>query len=138
MKKKLNFSNIKKESIYIPENRMKDNYSQVNNVDTRMNEIEINKEARHSIDVSFSPHNFVESPVTINNRMALLSRNSRFPFENQQSTRQQFSNPKIVQIKQIKVFNMNELSGHTHEPQKLKFPKQFKKKGLDSIHKYYN
>ena len=88
MKKKINFSNIKKESIYIPENRMKDNYSQVNNVDTRINEIEINKEARHSIDVSFSPHNFVESPVTINNRMALLSRNSRFPFENQQSTRQ--------------------------------------------------
>lgn len=82
MKKKINFNNIKKESIYIPENRMKDNYSQVNNVDTKINEIENNKEIRHSIDVSFSPHNFVESPVTINNRMALLSRNSKLPFEN--------------------------------------------------------
>ena len=88
MKKKINFSYIKKESIYMPENRMKDNFSQVNKVDTKINEIEINKETRHSIDVSFSPHNFVESPVTINNRMALLSRNSKFPFENQQSARQ--------------------------------------------------
>lgn len=84
MKKKLNFSYIKKESIYIPENRMKDNFSQVvGGVETKMNEIENNQETRHSIDVSFSPHNFVESPVTNNNRMALLSRNSKFPFENQ-------------------------------------------------------
>jgi hypothetical protein len=81
MKKKINFNYIKKESIYMPENRMKDNFSQVNNIDTR-NDTENNKEIRHSIDVSFSPHNFVESPVTIHNRMALLSRNSRFPLEN--------------------------------------------------------
>ena len=40
MKKKINFSYIKKESIYMPENRMKDNFSQVNNVDTKINEIE--------------------------------------------------------------------------------------------------
>lgn len=33
---------------------------------------------------------------------------------------------------------MNDLSGHSHDAQKLKFSQQFKKKGLDSINKYYN
>jgi len=44
-----------------------------------MNHHETNQENRHSIEISFSPNNYVESPVTITNRNISISRNDKYP-----------------------------------------------------------